>query len=226
MRKFWLAAAAIFVLLTGCASTESTDQATGDEWLIALNADITSETIDGKSYLLLESPADTRMFTERPARATVPVTPQTIVAMWPVFGFRDVPPNAALLIPGQSPTIVTLNNPAWTVNDDIRIEVVDGPALDISAAGSIVIDGTDVVNGQVTDSVTQANVKVLGSDTAEAVGTLYQSGATSIQLAAQNAAFLQTESSIPAEEQTAATAAAVLAITNNQGVPGAQTPTS
>ncbi|EWY38408.1 RebB like protein [Skermanella stibiiresistens SB22] len=44
-----------------------------------------------------------------------------------------------------------------------------------------------LVNGQITDSVTQANVKVLGDAPAQALGTLYQVMAQSMGLSMQNA---------------------------------------
>jgi hypothetical protein len=44
-----------------------------------------------------------------------------------------------------------------------------------------------LVNGQITDSVTQANVKVLGDAPAQAIGTLYQMMAQSVGLSMQNA---------------------------------------
>jgi hypothetical protein len=46
---------------------------------------------------------------------------------------------------------------------------------------------TTPVNGQITDAVTQANVKVLGDAPAQALGTLYQVMAQSMGLSMQNA---------------------------------------
>lgn len=43
------------------------------------------------------------------------------------------------------------------------------------------------VNGQITDAVTQANVKVLGDAPAQAMGSLYQSISSSMGLSSQNA---------------------------------------
>ena len=47
------------------------------------------------------------------------------------------------------------------------------------------------VNDQITDSLTQANVKVLGEAPAMAMGALYQSTAQALGLAAQNATSQQ-----------------------------------
>jgi Killing trait len=48
-----------------------------------------------------------------------------------------------------------------------------------------------LVNGQVTDSVTQANVKVLGDAPAVALGTSFQAHSQSTGLAMQNAVSAQ-----------------------------------
>ena len=47
------------------------------------------------------------------------------------------------------------------------------------------------VNGQITDSVTQANVEVLGNAPAVAMGNLYQAMAQASGTAAHNAAHAQ-----------------------------------
>ncbi len=47
------------------------------------------------------------------------------------------------------------------------------------------------VNGQITDSITQSNVKVLGDAPAQALASLYQSAAHSMSLAMQNAVSAQ-----------------------------------
>ena len=47
------------------------------------------------------------------------------------------------------------------------------------------------VNSQITDSVTQANTKVLGDSPAQALSTLYQNVAQSMAMAAQNAVAQQ-----------------------------------
>lgn len=45
----------------------------------------------------------------------------------------------------------------------------------------------DTVNGQITDAVTQTNVKVVGEAPAQSLGLLYQMSAHSAGLAMQNA---------------------------------------
>lgn len=49
----------------------------------------------------------------------------------------------------------------------------------------------DEVNSQITDSVTQTNVKVVGEAPAQAMGLVYQTMAHSISLSMQNATHAQ-----------------------------------
>lgn len=55
---------------------------------------------------------------------------------------------------------------------------------------------TTLLNGQVTDSITQANVKVLGDAPAQAVSTLYQFMAQATGLSMQNAVSNQQRSGL------------------------------
>ena len=49
----------------------------------------------------------------------------------------------------------------------------------------------EVVNPQITDSITQVNTKVLGEAPAQAMGTLYQTASASAGIALQNAVHAQ-----------------------------------
>lgn len=49
------------------------------------------------------------------------------------------------------------------------------------------------VNGQITDAVTQTNVKVLGESPAQALSMVYQTMAHSISLSMQNASASQNQ---------------------------------
>ncbi|MBN8466723.1 RebB family R body protein [Corallococcus exiguus] len=53
----------------------------------------------------------------------------------------------------------------------------------------------DIVNPQITDAVTQTNVKILGESPGLAMGNLYQATAQALSLAAHNAASAQQNSS-------------------------------
>jgi len=58
------------------------------------------------------------------------------------------------------------------------------------------------VNGQITDAVTQANVKVLGDAPAMAMGAMYQSLAHSTGILYQNATSAQQQLAISAQAAT------------------------
>ncbi len=55
---------------------------------------------------------------------------------------------------------------------------------------------TTTVNGQITDAVTQANVKVLAESPAMSLSNLYQTISQSLSLSAQNAVTAQQQSNI------------------------------
>lgn len=73
------------------------------------------------------------------------------------------------------------------------------------------------VNNQITDSVSQANVQVLGVAPAVALGNLFQATAQALANAAQNATMAQQQMYVTAQ---AATAAGV-ALIYNQAAHGA-----
>jgi Killing trait len=58
------------------------------------------------------------------------------------------------------------------------------------------------VNGQITDSVTQANVLVLGDSAAVALSNLYQATAQALANAAHNATHAQQQANIMAQAAT------------------------
>jgi len=58
------------------------------------------------------------------------------------------------------------------------------------------------VNSQITDSVTQVNVKVLGEAPAMAMGNLFQATSQALSNAAQNATTAQQQSNITAQAAT------------------------
>ncbi len=67
-----------------------------------------------------------------------------------------------------------------------------------------------LVNGQITDSVTQSNVHVLGTAPAMALSNLYQTISQSIGLAAQNAAAAQQQANILYQAATAQAVSVIL----------------
>lgn len=56
-------------------------------------------------------------------------------------------------------------------------------------------DGT-TVNAQITDAITQTNVKVLGEAPAMALGSLYQTISNSVAMAAANAVYSQQQANV------------------------------
>jgi hypothetical protein len=52
------------------------------------------------------------------------------------------------------------------------------------------------VNGQITDAITQTNVKVLGEAPAMAMGNLYQTIGNSVAMAAANAVYAQQQANV------------------------------
>jgi hypothetical protein len=60
------------------------------------------------------------------------------------------------------------------------------------------------VNSQITDSVTQANVQVLGTAPAIAMGNLYQATAQALANAAHNATMAQQQMYVTAQAATTA----------------------
>lgn len=60
------------------------------------------------------------------------------------------------------------------------------------------------VNPQITDAVTQTNVKVLGESPAAALGNLYQATAQALANAAHNATNAQQQTNVTAQAATTA----------------------
>ena len=68
------------------------------------------------------------------------------------------------------------------------------------------------VNNQITDAVTQANVKVLGDAPAMAMGNLFQASAQALSNAAHNATTAQQQTNIVAQATTTQGVALLYAI--------------
>ena len=58
------------------------------------------------------------------------------------------------------------------------------------------------VNGQITDAITQTNVKVLGEAPAMAMGSLYQTIGNSVAMAAANAVYAQQQANVTYQAAT------------------------
>ena len=68
------------------------------------------------------------------------------------------------------------------------------------------------VNSQITDAVTQANVKVLGDAPAMAMGNLYQATGQALSNAAHNAASSQQQTNVTAQAATTMGVATLLSL--------------
>lgn len=68
------------------------------------------------------------------------------------------------------------------------------------------------VNNQITDAVTQANVKVLGDAPAVAMGNLYQATAQALSNAAHNATVSQQQMNVTAQAATTMGVAVLLSL--------------
>lgn len=78
-----------------------------------------------------------------------------------------------------------------------------------------------LVNGQITDAITQANVKVLGDAPAQALGTVYQAMAHTIALSMQNATSFQQQ--LNTVQQAVTTQCANLILSMDSGAIGRAT---
>jgi len=63
-------------------------------------------------------------------------------------------------------------------------------------------DATTSVNGQVTDAITQTNLKVVGEAPAMAMGSLYQTIGNSVAMAAANAVYAQQQANVTYQAAT------------------------
>lgn len=78
------------------------------------------------------------------------------------------------------------------------------------------------VNSQITDSITQANVHVVGVSPAMAMGNLYQAVAQALANAAHNATVAQQQLQITAQAATAAGVAQIYAAAAAAAATGAR----
>jgi hypothetical protein len=68
------------------------------------------------------------------------------------------------------------------------------------------------VNSQITDAITQTNVKVLGEAPAVAIGMLYQTIGNSVSMAAANAVYAQQQANVTYQAATTMGVAKLLSL--------------
>ena len=74
------------------------------------------------------------------------------------------------------------------------------------------VSGGLTVNSQITDNITQTNVKVLGESPAVALGNLYQATAHALANAAYNATYAQQQATVTAQATTTMGVSTLLSI--------------
>ena len=73
------------------------------------------------------------------------------------------------------------------------------------------------VNGQITDAITQTNVKVLGEAPAMAMGSLYQAIGNSVAMAAANAVYAQQQANVTYQAASTMGVAKLLSLSITSG---------
>jgi hypothetical protein len=171
--------------------------------------------VENALELELDGVGQTTFFTAQPHRAGGIVDTETFIAAWAASpDLREDPPNAVLNLPSQNggPGLfaVELSEPrlseggvAYRVRllpDDAGTE----PTLPASfGEAALFIDSfTSTVNDQITDTVTQTNVKVLGDAPAIALGNLFVATSQALSEAAQNASSAPGQASVTAQAAT------------------------
>jgi len=74
------------------------------------------------------------------------------------------------------------------------------------------VSGGLTVNSQITDNITQTNVKVLGEAPAVSLGILYQATAHALANAAHNATYAQQQATVTAQAATTMGVSTLLSI--------------
>lgn len=171
------------------------------QWQALARSDSASVTAaPGGSVLRLDDvDPEITIFSDRPARFVGVVGVEEFLALWREGAFASDPPNA-LAVLEDSVTGVELLGAVWDPTSrslwlSVRpLERVDGddatgvdPGISTGTVGhpvQLFIDAFSVpVDGQITDAITQTNVKVIGEAPAIGLGEVYQSMANSVGLA-------------------------------------------
>lgn len=196
-------------------------------WLFTFSADAEVADTDGITYLTLANIDSVLAITSHPRRMSTAISPQVLVAMWLPLGFGADPPNASIAGQDADPQAVVLSDPAVTTDNKVRFRI---GKVDSGLAGAVVvtIDG-GAVNQQVTDSVTETNVKVLGAQSAQALSSNYDVMNTGLWQAgtrSEDSVSTDQVTPVPSDSSIGEAAENSLSLTGGQGVPGAKTPTT
>ncbi len=132
------------------------------------------------------------VFSDRPERISGELEVHELVTLWAGGAFGDDPPNAAVVNGGEV-AAVELTGAIWDPTTStiwFSTRPLGEPLEDWEPRGGptqLFIDGFARPSSQVTDAVTQTNVKVLADAPAEAMGLTYQTMAHSISLDTEDA---------------------------------------
>lgn len=173
----------------------------GDATVRPLDAAMAA-TVGGDRLLRLTSvDPDVTIFADRPKRLAGELRPDELLALWHGGAFGQDPPNAAIVFGDDVVSVElrgALHDPAtatilFVVGNLDDLDGEPAPRLPEGRLGpvTVFVDGTElpdggVVNTQITDSVTQTNVKVLGEAPAVAMGNLFQTTAAALGPAFEN----------------------------------------
>lgn len=162
----------------------------------------TAATLGGDRLLRLTSvDPDVTVFADRPKRLAGELRPDELLALWHGGAFGQDPPNAAVVFGDDVVSVEllgALHDPAtatilFVLGELDDLDGAPAPRLPEGTLGAVTlfVDGTElpdggVVNTQITDSVTQTNVKVLGQAPAVAMGNLFQATAQALGNAYEN----------------------------------------
>ena len=144
-------------------------------WLFIVEAG--SFRVEGAILTLSDLAPSTTAFTDRPHRIATSMPTTDFIGLWSTSDFRADPPNAGISyrVDGALQTaVVELSDPRDKATGvAYTVALIEG---DLPTGGGPAILFVDAfptaVNDQITDSITQTNVKVLGEAPAEAMGQL------------------------------------------------------
>lgn len=176
MKSFRSAVAAMALFWLAAASANAQEPEPAVEWLMVVQGQI-AETSTGE--LRLNAAPSAIVFSDRPERRVGLVDLADFsAAAWAEGGtFATDPPNASLIDEASGAiSIITITDMAYEAGVlTLGIMVLAGTIPEVEAHIALTIDAFPTsVNGQITDSVTQANTKVLGEAPAEAMGNLFE----------------------------------------------------
>lgn len=204
MRVFSVVSAMMLAVSPACATPFEIPPI---EWLYIETAERASFS---NGELVLENVGyEVLAFSDRPHRIAREIDVFSFVSLWRIGkdSFGADAPNAGITFSsseGIRTAVVELSAPIF---DDgvlkFSTRLLSGHIPENIENVSLLVDSISrIVNAQVTDSVTQANVKILGDAPAAATGNLYQATSEALSNAAHNATTRQQNVDVAAQAAT------------------------